>query len=81
MEMTRTQITLPNRLLRQIDALVGKSGRSAFITEITQCALRNRKDRLSLLEADLRDTRAAQKALKSPVRIPWKLAKQNRKSG
>ena len=80
MQMIRTQLTLPDGLLREIDALVGKTGRSAFFTEIAQNALRNRKNgTVSEIEQDLRDVITARKNLKSKVRIPWSVVK--RKTG
>jgi metal-responsive CopG/Arc/MetJ family transcriptional regulator len=39
----RTHVILPEELIKQIDALVGKRGRSAFLTEIAQQEIKRRK--------------------------------------
>jgi Arc/MetJ-type ribon-helix-helix transcriptional regulator len=36
MSSHRTHVVLPEELIKQIDALVGKRGRSAFLTEVAQ---------------------------------------------
>ncbi|MBZ5602357.1 MAG: type II toxin-antitoxin system HicB family antitoxin [Acidobacteriia bacterium] len=76
MDRTRTQLTIPVRLLREIDALVGKNGRSAFFTEIAQKALERRKS-----SEDEFDVITARKSLASKTRIPWSVVKQKRKTG
>jgi hypothetical protein len=43
MATTRTHVLLPTEVLREIDALVGQRGRSAFFTEVAQQELRRRK--------------------------------------
>ncbi|HWZ34091.1 MAG TPA: hypothetical protein VNX18_22285 [Bryobacteraceae bacterium] len=49
MDHARTHVVIPTDLLREIDALVGRRGRSAFITEVTAEAVKRRKLR-SILE-------------------------------
>lgn len=49
MSDTRTYVTLPSELINRIDALVGKRGRSEFLTEVAEEALKRRK-LLSILE-------------------------------
>jgi Arc/MetJ-type ribon-helix-helix transcriptional regulator len=39
----RTHISLPENLIREIDALVGSRGRSAFLVETAREAVRRRK--------------------------------------
>lgn len=46
---TRTHVILPSEIISQIDALVGKRGRSAFLAEVAEEALRRRK-LLAILE-------------------------------
>jgi hypothetical protein len=46
---TRTHVILPSAILSEIDALVGKRGRSAFLAEVAEEAIRRRK-LLSILE-------------------------------
>jgi len=36
MSSHRTHVVLPEELIKQIDALVGKRGRSAFLTEVAE---------------------------------------------
>ncbi len=43
MATTRTHIILPAEVLREIDALVGQRGRSAFLAEVAQQEVRRRK--------------------------------------
>ena len=43
MATTRTHVILPTEVLREIDALVGQRGRSAFLAEIAQQEVRRRK--------------------------------------
>jgi len=43
MATTRTHIILPAEVLREIDALVGQRGRSAFLTEVALQEVRRRK--------------------------------------
>lgn len=43
MATTRTHIILPAEVLREIDALVGERGRSAFLAEVAQQEVRRRK--------------------------------------
>ena len=40
---TRTHVILPAGVLREIDALVGKRGRSAFLAEVAEEAIKRRK--------------------------------------
>jgi hypothetical protein len=40
---TRTHVILPAAILSEIDALVGKRGRSAFLAEVAEEALKRRK--------------------------------------
>jgi hypothetical protein len=49
METTRTHVILPSEIINQIDALVGKRGRSAFLAEVAEEALKRRK-LLAILE-------------------------------
>jgi metal-responsive CopG/Arc/MetJ family transcriptional regulator len=49
MATTRTHVILPAEVLREIDALVGQRGRSAFLAEVAQQEVRRRK-LLALLE-------------------------------
>ena len=51
MATTRTHVILPAAVLREIDALVGQRGRSAFLAEIAQQEVRRRK-LLALLEKE-----------------------------
>ena len=46
---TRTHVILPSAILGEIDALVGKRGRSAFLAEVAEEALKRRK-LLAILE-------------------------------
>jgi hypothetical protein len=46
---TRTHVILPSAVLSEIDALVGKRGRSAFLAQVAEEALKRRK-LLSILE-------------------------------
>jgi metal-responsive CopG/Arc/MetJ family transcriptional regulator len=46
---TRTHVILPSAILNEIDALVGKRGRSAFLAEVAEEALKRRK-LLAILE-------------------------------
>lgn len=43
MATTRTHVILPSEILREIDALVGQRGRSAFLAEVAQQEVRRRK--------------------------------------
>jgi hypothetical protein len=43
MATTRTHVILPAEVLRQIDALVGQRGRSAFLAEVALQEVRRRK--------------------------------------
>jgi hypothetical protein len=43
MATTRTHIILPAEVLREIDALVGQRGRSAFLAEVALHEVRRRK--------------------------------------
>jgi hypothetical protein len=43
MSNTRTHVVLPEELVRDIDALVGKRGRSEFLTEIATQEVKRRK--------------------------------------
>ena len=43
MATTRTHVILPADVLREIDALVGQRGRSAFLAEVAQQEVRRRK--------------------------------------
>lgn len=43
MTTTRTHVILPAEVLREIDALVGQRGRSAFLAEVAQQEVRRRK--------------------------------------
>ena len=43
MATTRTHVILPAEVLREIDALVGRRGRSAFLAEIAVQEVRRRK--------------------------------------
>jgi hypothetical protein len=43
MSTIRTHVVLPNELLASIDALVGKRGRSAFLTEIATKEVKRRR--------------------------------------
>jgi hypothetical protein len=52
MDIARTHVVMPVRLLREIDALVGRRGRSAFLTEIAEEALKRRKLRAILERRD-----------------------------
>jgi hypothetical protein len=40
---TRTHVILPSAVLSEIDALVGKRGRSAFLAEVAEEALKRRR--------------------------------------
>jgi hypothetical protein len=51
MATTRTHVLLPDEVLREIDALVGQRGRSAFLTEIARQEVRRRK-LLALLDRE-----------------------------
>lgn len=46
---TRTHVILPSAILSEIDALVGKRGRSAFLAQIAEEAIQRRK-LLSILD-------------------------------
>jgi len=46
---TRTHVVLPEKLIRDIDELVGKRGRSAFLAEVAEREVRRRRLR-ALLE-------------------------------
>jgi metal-responsive CopG/Arc/MetJ family transcriptional regulator len=43
MATTRTHVLLPSEVLRDIDALVGKRGRSAFLTEVARQEIDRRR--------------------------------------
>jgi metal-responsive CopG/Arc/MetJ family transcriptional regulator len=43
MSTTRTHVILPTDVLKEIDSLVGKRGRSAFLTEIAEQEVKRRK--------------------------------------
>ena len=43
MSTTRTHVVLPDELLKSIDDLVGKRGRSAFLAEIAEQEVRRRR--------------------------------------
>ena len=49
--MIRTHVLLPEDLVREIDALVGPRGRSAFLVETARDAVR-RKELLDFLSSD-----------------------------
>ena|SRR5437762_1188773 len=49
MSSHRTHVVLPDELIKQIDALVGKRGRSAFLAEVAQREILRRKQ-LEILE-------------------------------
>lgn len=51
MSTIRTHISLPQDLLRDIDALVGKRARSAFIAEAARSAVERRKQITALKQA------------------------------
>jgi hypothetical protein len=51
MKTKRAHILLPNDLVREIDAIVGPRGRSAFLVETAREAVRRRK-LLEFLESD-----------------------------
>ena len=51
MATTRTHVVLPEELIKGIDALVGKRGRSAFLTEIATQEVKRRK-LIALLSSD-----------------------------
>jgi len=48
----RTQIIFPSDLLADIDKLVGKRGRSAFITEVARDEIQRRRQRNALRAAN-----------------------------
>jgi hypothetical protein len=50
MDLVRTHVVMPTDLLREIDALAGQRGRSAFITEVLADAVKRRKLR-SILDS------------------------------
>jgi metal-responsive CopG/Arc/MetJ family transcriptional regulator len=83
MDTARTQVTLPAKLLREIDSLVGKKGRSAFFTEVAIEALRARHSNgnATLASEDEKDIAAARKSLRSRTRIPWSAVKAKRRTG
>jgi len=81
MDMVRTQINLPDDLLREIDRAVGRKHRSAFFTHIAREALQQPSELLRMSGADRADILAARKSLRSKTRIPWSVVKQNRKTG
>jgi hypothetical protein len=43
MSTIRTHVILPSEVVREIDALVGKRGRSAFLTEVARQEVNRRK--------------------------------------
>ena len=43
MATIRTHVVLPDELIKSIDALVGKRGRSAFLTEIAEKEVKKRR--------------------------------------
>ena len=43
MPFTRTHVILPSEVVREIDALVGKRGRSAFLAEVARQEVARRK--------------------------------------
>lgn len=43
MATTRTHVILPSKVLQDIDALVGKRGRSAFLSEVAEQELKRRR--------------------------------------
>jgi hypothetical protein len=51
MATIRTHVILPAEVLREIDALVGQRGRSAFLAEVAQQEVRRRK-LLAVLDRD-----------------------------
>ncbi len=52
MSLQRAHIVLPQELVREIDALVGPRGRSAFLVNITQAELQRRR-LLEFLRSDV----------------------------
>lgn len=52
MATTRTHVLLPAEVLREIDALVGQRGRSAFLAEVAQQEVRRRK-LLAILDGEV----------------------------
>jgi metal-responsive CopG/Arc/MetJ family transcriptional regulator len=83
MDMVKTRVTLPTELLREIDLIAGKKGRSAFLTEAVSEALELRQSngtRPNQLE-DQQDIAAARKNLRARTRIPWSVVKRKSKSG
>lgn len=52
MSNERTHVIMPSAVLRDIDALVGKRGRSAFLTEIAEQEIKRRKLRAMLSRPD-----------------------------
>ncbi len=50
--MRRTHIMIPNELVDEIDELVGKRGRSAFITEAARTELDRRRLARALVESE-----------------------------
>ncbi len=51
MNLQRAHIVLPQELVKEIDALVGPRGRSAFLVNITQAELQRRR-LLQFLQSD-----------------------------
>ena len=52
MSRKRAHVIMPERLVDEIDALVGKRGRSAFIVEAARQELERRRLALALAEAE-----------------------------
>jgi metal-responsive CopG/Arc/MetJ family transcriptional regulator len=77
----RTQVTLPTNLIREIDALVGKKGRSAFIAEAAVNAIGPRRFNCAESREDMEDLLAARKSLKARTRISWSVVKRKSKTG
>jgi len=49
--LTRTNVTLPTELLREIDALAGPRGRSRFLAEAGAARLKREKLRVAIEQA------------------------------
>lgn len=82
MTLARTNLTLPEELLREVDALAGPRGRSAYVAEAV--AQRVKRDRLQRALAETRGAMAGRpgrrnreevlrwvRELRSEDRDPW----------
>jgi metal-responsive CopG/Arc/MetJ family transcriptional regulator len=78
MRNVAVHVTIPTHLLREIDKLAGKRGRSAFFREAAENAFRIRGSNGSLAE-DIRDLVTARTNLASKTRIPWSSVKVSAK--